>query len=56
MLNSLPPYGRIRQSTAAGAEESAAAAQQLNVQSQSLKDVVGLLTDMVGGDAASSGR
>jgi methyl-accepting chemotaxis protein len=46
----------VTQSTAAGAEESAAAAQQLNAQAQSLKDVVGLLTAMVGGAAAASSR
>ena len=39
----------VTQSTAAGAEESAAAAAELNAQSEAVKDVVRRLTAMVGG-------
>jgi methyl-accepting chemotaxis protein/methyl-accepting chemotaxis protein-1 (serine sensor receptor) len=39
----------VTQSTAAGAEESASAAEELNAQSEAVKDVVRRLTAMVGG-------
>lgn len=45
---------QITQSTAAGAEESAAAAEQLTAQSDSMKDIVARLNSMVGGDLVSS--
>ena len=40
---------QVTQTTAATAEESAAAAQELNAQSESLKDIVGNLSAMLGG-------
>jgi methyl-accepting chemotaxis protein len=46
---------QVTQSTAAGAEESASAAEQLNAQSEVLKEVVSRLVAMVG-DEASRGR
>ncbi len=42
---------QVTQTTAATAEESAAAAQELNAQSESLKDIVGNLSAMLGGNA-----
>lgn len=41
---------QVSQSTAATAEESAAAAQELNAQSEALKTIVFRLNSMVGGD------
>ncbi len=43
---------QVTQTTAATAEESAAAAQELNAQSESLKDIVGNLSAMLGGHGA----
>lgn len=40
---------QLTQATAAGAEESAAAAEELNAQSEALKDIVERLTVMAGG-------
>lgn len=45
---------QVTQSTAANAEESAAAAEELNAQSEALKDIVLRLNSMVGGNAAST--
>jgi methyl-accepting chemotaxis protein len=48
---------QVTQRTAANAEESAAAAEELTAQSQTLKDVVGRLSGMVdGGAAVQAGR
>jgi methyl-accepting chemotaxis protein/methyl-accepting chemotaxis protein-1 (serine sensor receptor) len=47
---------QVTQKTAANAEESASAAEELTAQSETLKDIVGRLTTMVGGDSASTGR
>jgi len=47
---------QVTQKTAANAEESAAAAEELTAQSATLKDIVENLTSMVGGGAASSGH
>jgi methyl-accepting chemotaxis protein/methyl-accepting chemotaxis protein-1 (serine sensor receptor) len=46
---------QVTQTTAAGAEEGAAAAQELTSQSEALKALVTRLTDMVGSDAAMAG-
>ena len=46
---------QVTQKTAANAEESASAAEELNAQSETLKDIVGRLTAMVGGGEPSSG-
>jgi methyl-accepting chemotaxis protein len=46
----------LTRATASGAEESAAAAEELNAQSEALKDVVHRLTAMVGGGGTSNGR
>jgi methyl-accepting chemotaxis protein len=47
---------QVTQQTAASSEEGASAAEQLNAQSETLKDIVNKLTAMVGGgEAASSG-
>jgi methyl-accepting chemotaxis protein len=43
---------QVTQSNAANAEESAAAAEQLNAQAEAMKDVVGSLQSMVNGGAA----
>ena len=43
----------VTQQTAASAEESASAAEELNAQSESLKDVIERLTAMVGGGGAA---
>jgi len=40
---------QVTQTTAANAEQSAAAAEELNAQSETMKDVVGRLQAMVGG-------
>ena len=40
---------QVTQKTAGNAEESAAAAEELTAQSETLKDIVGHLTVMVGG-------
>lgn len=45
---------QVTQSNAANAEESAAAAEQLNAQAGAMKDVVEILRAMVDGDAAST--
>ncbi len=45
---------QVTQKTAANAEESASAAEELTAQSETLKDIVGQLTAMVGGGEASS--
>jgi methyl-accepting chemotaxis protein/methyl-accepting chemotaxis protein-1 (serine sensor receptor) len=47
---------QVTQRTAANAEESASAAEELNAQSETLKDIVARLTAMVGGGDASNGR
>ncbi len=47
---------KVTQSTAANAEETASAAEELNAQSETLKDVVGRLTAMVGGGGTSNGH
>jgi len=47
---------QVTQKTAANAEESASAAEELTAQSETLKDIVGRLTLMVGGDSASTER
>ena len=44
---------QVTQTTAANAEESAAAAEELTAQSETLKDIVGRLTAMVGGGEAA---
>ena len=44
---------QVTQATAASAEESASAAEELNAQSETLKDALGRLKSMVGGEAAS---
>jgi methyl-accepting chemotaxis protein len=41
---------QVTQKTAANAEQSAAAAEEINAQSETLKDIVERLTAMVGGD------
>jgi len=46
---------QVTQKTAANAEESASAAEELNAQSETLKDIVAQLTGIVGGDVASGG-
>jgi methyl-accepting chemotaxis protein len=46
---------QVTQKTAANAEESASAAEELNAQSETLKDVVVRLTVMVGGGEAANG-
>ncbi len=45
---------QVTQTTAANAEESAAAAEQLNAQSEAMKDVVAQLQAMVGGAGSNS--
>ena len=47
---------QVTQKTAANAEESASAAEELNAQSESLKDVVERLTAMVGGGETVNGH
>jgi methyl-accepting chemotaxis protein/methyl-accepting chemotaxis protein-1 (serine sensor receptor) len=47
---------QVTQTTAANAEESAAAAEELNAQSESLRDVVGRLNAMVGGEEIHESR
>jgi methyl-accepting chemotaxis protein/methyl-accepting chemotaxis protein-1 (serine sensor receptor) len=47
---------QITQTTAANAEESAAAAEELNAQSQAMSEIVGRLFAMVDGDASVSAR
>jgi methyl-accepting chemotaxis protein/methyl-accepting chemotaxis protein-1 (serine sensor receptor) len=47
---------QVTQRTAANAEESASAAEELNAQSATLKDIVARLTTMVGGDAGANGH
>ena len=51
---SMDNIDRITQSNAANAEESASAAQELNCQSDHMKDVVHGLTRMVGGQTSTS--
>jgi hypothetical protein len=46
---------QVTKQTAANTEESASAAKELNAQSETLKDIVGRLTTMVGGGAAHAG-
>jgi methyl-accepting chemotaxis protein len=46
---------QVTQATAASAEESASAAQELNAQSETLKNIVQQLTAMVGGGEAANG-
>jgi methyl-accepting chemotaxis protein/methyl-accepting chemotaxis protein-1 (serine sensor receptor) len=46
---------QVTQKTAANAEESASAAEELNAQSETLKDIVERLTAMVGGGETSNG-
>lgn len=45
---------QVTQTTAASAEEGASAAEELNAQSETLKDIVGRLTAMVGGAASGN--
>ncbi len=45
---------RVTQTTAANAEEGASAAEELNAQSETLKDIVERLTAMVGGGATTA--
>jgi methyl-accepting chemotaxis protein len=45
---------KVTQSNAASAEESAAAAEQLNAQAYSMKESVGRLLDLVGGQSATA--
>lgn len=45
---------QVTQTTAASAEEGAAAAEELNAQSETLKDIVGRLNEMVGGSLPGS--
>jgi len=45
---------QVTQTTAANAEESAAAAEQLNAQSEAMKEITGRLNSMVGGGKLSS--
>ena len=47
---------QVTQKTAANAEESASAAEELNAQSETLKDIVERLTSMVGGGEAANGN
>ncbi|MGJ5819540.1 methyl-accepting chemotaxis protein [Paludibaculum fermentans] len=47
---------QVTQSIAANAEEGASAAQELNAQSETLRDVVRQLSAMVGGGASQTGR
>jgi methyl-accepting chemotaxis protein/methyl-accepting chemotaxis protein-1 (serine sensor receptor) len=47
---------QVTQKTAANAEESASAAEELNAQSQTMRHIVGQLTMLVGGVAADSQR
>lgn len=47
---------QVTQTTAANAEESAAAAEELNAQSESLRDVVGRLNALVGGQEIHESR
>jgi methyl-accepting chemotaxis protein len=47
---------QVTQKTAASAEECASAAEELDAQSETLKDIVGQLTAMVGGGEGSEGR
>lgn len=47
---------QVTQKTAANAEESASAAEELNAQSETLKDIVERLTAMVGGGETTKGR
>jgi methyl-accepting chemotaxis protein/methyl-accepting chemotaxis protein-1 (serine sensor receptor) len=47
---------QVTQTTAANAEESASAAEELNAQSETLKDIVDRLTAMVGGGGAANGH
>jgi methyl-accepting chemotaxis protein len=49
MASALAQMEQVTQQTAAGAEEGAAAAEQLTAQSAALKDVVGRLAEMVSG-------
>jgi methyl-accepting chemotaxis protein len=53
VAKALAQMQQVTQQTAANAEEGAAAAEELTAQSQSLKDVVGRLTTMVGSDSAA---
>jgi methyl-accepting chemotaxis protein len=46
---------QVTQGTAASAEESASAAEELNAQSETLKDIVARLTSMVGGGEGANG-
>lgn len=46
---------QVTQTTAANAEESAAAAEELNAQSEALKDIVARLTSLVGNSEGSKG-
>jgi methyl-accepting chemotaxis protein/methyl-accepting chemotaxis protein-1 (serine sensor receptor) len=56
IAKALTQMEQVTQQTAANAEESASAAQELNAQSETLKEVVARLAAMVGGGEASSGR
>jgi methyl-accepting chemotaxis protein len=53
VARSIVQMRKVTQTAAAGAEESAASAAELNAQSDALKGIVHRLTSMVGGDAAS---
>jgi methyl-accepting chemotaxis protein/methyl-accepting chemotaxis protein-1 (serine sensor receptor) len=46
--SALSQMEQVSQGTAAGAEESAAAAEQMNAQSEALKNIVRRLSSMVG--------
>jgi methyl-accepting chemotaxis protein/methyl-accepting chemotaxis protein-1 (serine sensor receptor) len=54
--NAIAQMEQVTQGTAASAEESAAAAEELTAQSETLKDIVGNLTTMVGGGDGYAAR
>ena len=51
ITNAMTQMDQVTQNTAANAEESASAAEELNSQSGTLKDIVERLTAIVGGEA-----
>jgi methyl-accepting chemotaxis protein len=53
IAKSISQMEQVTQTTAANAEESAAAAEELNAQSETMRDVVGRLSAMVGGQQES---
>jgi len=54
ITQSIAEIEQVTQHTAAGAEESAAAAQELSAQSNIMKDVINRINSMVGGDIVVS--